>query len=585
MPQFISHYDQIARLPGQPVQDVTAHGASPSATAAVNTAAFEATENALPVGGGTILVPPGTYIVAYRVRKARVTLQGLGWGSCLKTQDAATALSTDCPVRVLADHCTIENLRIDGNKAGNVALDDFTLGRQADGIAIYANHATVRGCHVHDTIGHKIIVWNEAFTDAGGASSVNTARHGIRILDNLVTGTGQRAAIDVASTAGDTATNAALVNHGIIIRGNRVEDMGVVVHTANDILIDGNSIHNAALTTAGISVHTGSKRVNIVGNVISAASQGIVTSGVRTCERIGIHGNLVSGTSGSGISVSDTNVASVTGNCVSGNGAGSVGISIQAVVGGDFSANLVETSGGRGIAQGSTTLCSRVTIRNNVILSPATYGIDILNFQDGLIAGNYVYGGTASLVALNTSAARVRAQGNMFDSPSSIACYWQVVDSNFIDNTFRNVAAGDAIRADNCANAVFEGNRFIACAQMGIRLMSVAASAVTVRGNDLRGVTGTKVATQADTVVRDNLGYVTEANGTATVASGTTSIAVTHGLARTPALKDISVTPANLPANDVRWYVSAVAATTFTITTSGDPGAGGATFAWSAEVR
>lgn len=73
-------------------------------------------------------------------------------------------------------------------------------------------------------------------------------------------------------------------------------------------------------------------------------------------------------------------------------------------------------------------------------------------------------------------------------------------------------------------------------------------------------------------------------SGTATVANGDTSIVVSHGLSKTPALSDIQISPVNIATNAVRWAVTAVDATGFTITTSADPGASGALFAWQVHI-
>lgn len=84
---------------------------------------------------------------------------------------------------------------------------------------------------------------------------------------------------------------------------------------------------------------------------------------------------------------------------------------------------------------------------------------------------------------------------------------------------------------------------------------------------------------------RDNRGWATEASGTASVAAGTTSVVVSHGLARTPSLGGITVTPASAP--DVmgagRFWISDVTATTFTINVDAAPGAA-VTYAWTAEI-
>lgn len=84
---------------------------------------------------------------------------------------------------------------------------------------------------------------------------------------------------------------------------------------------------------------------------------------------------------------------------------------------------------------------------------------------------------------------------------------------------------------------------------------------------------------------RDNIGYVTETNGTATVANGATTSVVTHGLAQTPALQDISITPTNSMGNSTKFFISTPTSTQFTINVDVDPGATTATFVWTASIQ
>jgi hypothetical protein len=84
-----------------------------------------------------------------------------------------------------------------------------------------------------------------------------------------------------------------------------------------------------------------------------------------------------------------------------------------------------------------------------------------------------------------------------------------------------------------------------------------------------------------DTIVRNNIGWKTDNTGTATVIDTTTSIAVAHGLAITPTLGDIVVTPTNNLGNATKFWVSGATTTEFTINVDVDPGATTATFAWS----
>lgn len=73
-------------------------------------------------------------------------------------------------------------------------------------------------------------------------------------------------------------------------------------------------------------------------------------------------------------------------------------------------------------------------------------------------------------------------------------------------------------------------------------------------------------------------------DGTATVLNGTTTIAVSHGLSKTPGLKDIHVTPTNDLGSAVKFWISNATSTQFTINVDADPGATGATFAWDVHI-
>ena len=85
--------------------------------------------------------------------------------------------------------------------------------------------------------------------------------------------------------------------------------------------------------------------------------------------------------------------------------------------------------------------------------------------------------------------------------------------------------------------------------------------------------------------MRDNIGFVSEKSGTATVANGSTSIEVEHGLGATPAIQDISVTPTNNLGNASKFWISDVDSDSFQINVDADPGNDTATFAWSAMIR
>jgi hypothetical protein len=71
--------------------------------------------------------------------------------------------------------------------------------------------------------------------------------------------------------------------------------------------------------------------------------------------------------------------------------------------------------------------------------------------------------------------------------------------------------------------------------------------------------------------------------GTATVANGTTSIAVTHNVDFTPLIQEVQVTATNDLGSAAKFWVTNMTTTQFTINTDVDPGAGGATFGWAVQ--
>ena len=81
----------------------------------------------------------------------------------------------------------------------------------------------------------------------------------------------------------------------------------------------------------------------------------------------------------------------------------------------------------------------------------------------------------------------------------------------------------------------------------------------------------------------NNIGFVTENSGTATLVSGQTAIAVAHGLAVTPVAGDIMVTPIETLASASFAWIDTYTATQFTIHVNADP-TQDVDFAWKAVV-
>lgn len=108
-----------------------------------------------------------------------------------------------------------------------------------------------------------------------------------------------------------------------------------------------------------------------------------------------------------------------------------------------------------------------------------------------------------------------------------------------------------------------------------------------VSGNNLMGnATGSMLdgsSATADKTVQGNIGYRTSNNGTGTVASGTTSIVVPHGLAVAPRVQDIMLTRQGTNAGSTDMYPSNPTATSFTINLVAAPSIN-APITWSARI-
>ena len=116
-------------------------------------------------------------------------------------------------------------------------------------------------------------------------------------------------------------------------------------------------------------------------------------------------------------------------------------------------------------------------------------------------------------------------------------------------------------------------------------LLNTGTERCNVKNNNISGnVTAAihNIATNAGQI-RGNIGYVTESSGTATLVNGQTAIAVSHGLAVTPAAGDIVVTPIEAWGNMTQFYIDTYTSTQFTIHANINPGQD-VDFAWKAIV-
>lgn len=212
-----------------------------------------------------------------------------------------------------------------------------------------------------------------------------------------------------------------------------------------------------------------------------------------------------------------------------------------------------------------------VSISNCTISDNTHGGIQVTAAGTGCrLIGNTIYGNNDT--------------GLMFGGANGI-----VSNNSIYDNTSRGLYLYPA--ADNI---IISGNRIWWSGagaphtqSYGIRVENVAGI-VSIYNNNLagNGTAGAQIVAGNGSAVRwrNNVGFSSENNGTATVVNGATYVDVSHGMSLTPGLDDIMVIATNNLGNADRFWITDAGASTFRINVNADPGAGTATFAWSVQI-
>lgn len=209
--------------------------------------------------------------------------------------------------------------------------------------------------------------------------------------------------------------------------------------------------------------------------------------------------------------------------------------------------------------------------------------------RGGVIKGNGLGGISCDGGTANNEIASVRVVDNVGEGIKlNPTCTNYVLRGNTVADTggATQITGIHAVTASKLR--ILAGN--ITYGQTTGLLIELNSDDVRVCHNDF-GDTVTIAASTTNAKVRGNTGYVLKTSGTATILSGTTSIAVPHGL---PAgsvallgggLKNIRVEPTNSMGAATKFFVSGLTATQFTITVNVDPGATTATFSWAVDLE
>lgn len=343
-------------------------------------------------------------------------------------------------------------------------------------------------------------------------------------------------------------------------------------------------------------------------------------------------------TSGDGIKLSKVNEFLL--DNVQVDSAGSIGINVLASWSGVIQNSIIRHSGSYGIKYGKVgdEVSTAQRVENSHVGGNTTYDIYIDSALDVAISKSYFeqYSSTENFIYIGgASSSAVVVDSSYFSSSYSgtTAVYAYNGNVKFLNNTiggdhnygydgvygihtiignhFLSVSRNSAIRINDwLTSAIVANNYFIVGVNYAMLLYGPTAS-INITGNviekrggsgllnaiqsngvgvissntlysDVTGAYGTLGIAAPSATIRNNVGYVTENSGTATVANSSTSIVVNHGLATTPTR--VFVTPTNSMGNSTKFYVDSLTPTQFTIHTDLDPGETTAIFNWRAVV-
>jgi pectate lyase-like protein len=583
--------DLLTLIRGQ-ATNVKDYGAAGNGVAD-DTSEIQAAITASPSTGGTVYFPPGTYrLSSALVLKSNLVLMGAGpTMSVLQGNGAITILTKF----VSSDGATITDLTIQGL---GFDLNGYNATNFSYGIAI--NTTTVRRIR---------IIGNRFFDSAYPGDANVLQREWILVLpaedvwiENNDLSHGGRIHFG-GGTGGAVTRNVWVTNNKIdFVNDNGITfpmNGSVAIPTGaitEKVFITGNSIKNPMASGIFFGVDGQQdddptiilRDIHISDNTIwldgvdsddgVVGIRGTLPAGTSSAENILIESNIVRvadalTTTPYGIQISQATSTNVMGRAITIRGnhvvgpatAGYIGISIVATVGDLLLEQNTIVGMDTGIQiQGSAAgaVWSRLAVKGNRMIGPKAVGISVSGdpvVADGLIEGNWVHG--------QVTASSAHA-GLQLVSVGALADY---------EFTIRN-------------------NAFIDGASYGIRLQSVAVPVgsgflLYLTGNDVTGNGFSAInlqdnaAWRTGSLRRQNRGYLTEASGTGTIASGATTAVITHGLAVTPVAKDIVINFTENPTNDPgNFWVSGMTSTQFVLNVRNDPGASNLDFTWQATV-
>lgn len=242
--------------------------------------------------------------------------------------------------------------------------------------------------------------------------------------------------------------------------------------------------------------------------------------------------------------------------------------------------NVVAQGGKTSVTAGFQLRCP-VTLINCKALQCGARGINAADGSEGsqIIGGEFAYcetNGVTTRGGYLISDVHVHHNGS--------AGVVTVGDNVMVRDCYIHDNGSYGIQYSSGGNPIYEHNTiYFTTAVQTSGILNAPATAI-VRDNIFgSGWTGGGAlqGVDASAIVQRNTGFVTENSGTAAINSGATSVTVSHGCHRTPALDDISIVFGEQGTNNYgRWWIDTIDATTFRVNVSADPGASNLDFGW-----
>lgn len=361
------------------------------------------------------------------------------------------------------------------------------------------------------------------------------------------------------------------VNEGAITNCKCVDlysDGIIVSYYSHDISVSGNYVYMAA---AGVTVDRWSYQVSVTNNVLDHSRY---ENGITLFNVVDV---TVVGNSCEEIFAETTNHTVIANNVIrrtgtlSDNGITFCSMSRGLVIQGNsiYNVNLLGINVTGYAPDGTPHYLSDVLIDGNLIVGNARTqtGIKVLHAYQGVVISNNIIERVTVNGIYTDGSAQIIGNSINFTAKASIVVNGpnSIISNNKIVNPSNwNAGVYSGIELNGtCQRSVVEGNQIYSAANYPKYSIEEAGSAWqnTISNNVLVGFGTSAIHAVSNTTIKDNIGFVTENYGTATIASGGTTKVVTHGLSATPI---IVVVTGNTTDTAAIWITN-ITSTQFTI--------------------